>query len=179
MLDEEKLKKAQQGDLNSIEEICVDTWEALYRFIYFKVQNREEAEEVTQETYVRALSYFRKEDVRIHKYLGFLKTVSLNILRDRWRQKKRQGVPVNIDEISPEAAAEEDVSALSAQRELIENALGQLNEEQRRVIQLRILEGYSSAETARLMGKKEGTIRVLQHRALQSLAAILKKEDLR
>lgn len=47
---EEELKKAREGDLKSIEEICSETWKPLYRFIYWRVQNREEAEEIVQET---------------------------------------------------------------------------------------------------------------------------------
>ena len=46
----DELKKAAKGDHKSIEQICLTTWEPLYRFIYYKVQNREEAEDITQET---------------------------------------------------------------------------------------------------------------------------------
>lgn len=177
MTDEEKLKKAREGDFSSIEEICAATWETLYRFIYFKVQNREEAEDITQETYVKALSYFRKKDDKIDKYIGFLKTVSLNVLRDRWRKKKRQGINIDLDQVSPKEAALEDGTELSAQRDLIKNALNKLSEEQRRVVELRIIKGYSAAETARLLNKKEGAVRVVQYRALQALAQILRNED--
>jgi len=60
MLKEETLKKAQDGDLKSIEDICSLTWETVYRFVYYKVQNRQEAEDITQETYVKALSIYKK-----------------------------------------------------------------------------------------------------------------------
>ncbi|WP_243120828.1 hypothetical protein [Pelotomaculum sp. FP] len=49
----DELQKIREGDFRSIEQICLATWEPLYRFIYFKVQNREEAEDITQETYVK------------------------------------------------------------------------------------------------------------------------------
>jgi RNA polymerase sigma-70 factor (ECF subfamily) len=174
MFEEEKLKKAQKGDLKSIEEICSSTWEPLYRFVYFKVQNREEAEDITQETYVKALSHIRSGGSKIDKYIGFLKTVSLNILRDRWRKSKRWGASVGFEALNPGETAVEDYAENTAQRELIKNALGRLSEEQQKVIELRIIKGYSVAETANKMSKKEGTVRVIQYRALKELASIIK-----
>jgi len=177
MFKEEIFKKAQAGDINSIEEICTSTWEPLYRFIYFKVQNRQEAEDITQETYAKALSQISNNNIKIDKYISFLKTVSLNIIRDRWRKNKRWGENVNYENVNPEVTSEEDHTEVSARRLLIENALKELNEEQRKVIELRIIKGYTAAETGRLMKKKEGNIRVLQYRALRKLAEILKANE--
>ncbi len=173
----ENSQKAENGDLRSVEEICTATWEPLYRFIYYKVQNREEAEDITQETYVKAMSYLQRGSINPEKYIGFLKTVALNVLRDLWRKNKRRGTNVNIESINPNENAIEDPTKTSAQRILIENALIQLNKEQRTVIELRIIKGFSVADTAKLMNKKEVTIRVMQHRALQILATILKTNN--
>jgi RNA polymerase sigma-70 factor (ECF subfamily) len=177
MFGVEKLKKAQEGDLESIEEICASTWESVYRFIYYKVQNREEAEDITQEAYVKALSHFKKKSANIDRHISFLKTVSLNILRDKWRKNKRWGTKANFEKINPAETAIEDPTEAIAQRMSIQNALNSLNEEQRTVIELRILKGYSVAETSRAMNKKESTVRVLQYRALQALSVILGHND--
>lgn len=177
MLDENVFNKAREGDLKSIEEICASTWEPLYRYIYYKVQNREEAEDITQETFVKAISYMQKSSTGIEKYIGFLKTVSLNIMKDKWRKKKRQGTNINLHDVNPEMISLEDSAEISAQRELIRAALERLNEEQRKVIQLRILMGYTVTETARMMNKTEGAVRVLQYRSLQALSTILRNND--
>ncbi|APM39026.1 RNA polymerase sigma factor [Clostridium kluyveri] len=174
MMDDEK--NTGVDDIKSIDRMCGATWETLYRFIYFKVQNREEAEDITQETYFKAISYIQKNNIKVDKFIGFLKTISLNILRDKWRKSKRQGSIVNFDNINPESASVEDCTEDMAQREVIQNALKLLNEEQRTVIELRILKGFSVEDTARQMNKKEGNIRVLQYRALQNLTKILKDE---
>lgn len=177
-MDEAKKNiNTQEGDLKSIEEICSATWKPLYRFIYYKVQNREEAEDITQETYFKAISYIRKNNINKDKYISFLKTVSLNVLRDKWRKNKRHGININIEAVNPEEIASEDPSETIAQRELIQNALKLLSLEQRTVIELRILKGYSVADTAKKMNKNENNIRVLQYRALQNLTEILKKND--
>ena len=123
MRESEKTNVVKVDDEKSIEELCDATWEPLYRFIYFKVQNREEAEDIIQE------------------------------------------------EIAIEDAIED-----MAKRQVIENALKLLDEDQRTVIDLRILKGYSVADTAKLMNKKEDNIRVLQYRALQNIRKIFNKE---
>jgi RNA polymerase sigma-70 factor (ECF subfamily) len=177
MFEEERLQKAHDGDLKAIEEICSLTWESLYRFIYYKVQNRQEAEDITQETYVKALSYLQRHNVKIEKHISFLKTTALNILRDKWRKKKHRGINLTLEEINPIETAVDDTTEVNAQRAIIQDAMNSLNEERRTVIELRILKGYSTYETAKIMNKKEGTVLVLQYRALQNLAEILKSND--
>jgi len=176
MMEADEKNNMKIEDEKDIEQLCSNTWEPLYRFVYYKVQNREEAEDITQETYIKAISYIEKNNVKIDKIIGFLKTVSLNILRDKWRKGKRQGQLINIEDINPIEAAVEDPAEDIEQREIIEDALKLLNEEQRLVIELRILKGYSADDTARKMNKTEGSIRVLQYRALQRLAKLLKNE---
>lgn len=162
-----------EGDLKSIEGICRETWEPLYRYIYYRVQNREEAEDITQETYAKSFSNNRFFNIESHKYIAFLKTVAMNIIRDRWRQNKSRGTNINIDAIDPIQASTDDISDITNQNLFIKYALEKLNEEQQKVIELRILKGYSVAETAKIMDKKEGNIRVLQYRALKNLADIM------
>lgn len=176
-MEADKIIKAKEDESKSIEEICSATWEPVYRFVYYKVQNREEAEDITQETYFKAISYLQKNNIKIDRYVSYLKTVSLNVLRDRWRKNKRQGTNVNLEAVNPEVLALADPTEAIAQREYILNALNLLNEEQRTVIELRVLKGYSVADAAKEMNKKENSLRVLQHRALQTLAEILKKDQ--
>ncbi|MCC2684412.1 MAG: polymerase, sigma-24 subunit, subfamily [Paenibacillaceae bacterium] len=161
------------AEAKSIEEICTATWESLYRFVYFKVQNRQEAEDTTQETYVKAYSHLQSGKVAPDKYIAFLKTIALNLIRDSWRRKKRRGPSIDVESVDPAHFAVEDHTEESAQRQAVQEALAQLNEDQRTVIELRILKGYSVADTAKLMGKQEVAIRVIQHRALKQMASLL------
>lgn len=177
MIAVDELNKAKEGDLKSIGKICSATWEPLYHFIYFKVQNREEAEDITQETYVKTLTYLQEHSTPLENFLGFMKTVALNVLRDRWRQKKRRGIPVNFDEINPEETASQDHQKAVIQRLQLESALAKLSQDQRAVLDLRINKGYSVAETAKLAGKTGAAVRTSQYRALQALAQILDGND--
>lgn len=160
-----------------IEKLCADTWRELYSFIYYKVQNREEAEDITQETYAKAISFLNRNDVNILEYKSYLKVIAMNIIRDQWRAKKRRGSSVNLEDVKPEEIALEDFTGSLGDREQIEEVISRLTKEQRTVIELRIVKGYTVAETGKLMQKKEGAIRVLQLRAVRALAKILETEQ--
>ena len=133
MNDKEKEYNKREGDFKSTDEICKETWEPVYRYIYYKVQNRQEAEDITQETYVRTLSYLEKNGIKPEKYLPYLKTVAMNILRDRWRKNVRQGVQASIDYIDPSELSVEDPAEISTERMLITDLLNKLKDEQRTV----------------------------------------------
>ncbi len=168
------LLKAAQGDAYSIEELCLALWEPVYRFIYHRVQNREEAEDITQESFARTLAYFRNHGEPPHNVLGYLKTVGVNIIRDSWRKRQLQGKVVNWEDVKPLV---EDNQTELVQRLRIESALERLKPEQKTVLQLRILMGCSVADTARQMGKSEAAVRTCQYRALQTLARYLDDVD--
>ena len=166
----------QETGKKSIEEFCSSTWQVLYRFIYFRVQNRQEAEDITQETYVKAIAAAGKDISVINNQIGYLKTIALNILRDKWRRKKVTEISTDFTgKVENEIPSVEDGTEERAVREAVMKALDCLNEEQRRVIELRILQSYTVAETAAILHKKEGTVRVIQLRGLRKLSRILGK----
>ena len=156
-----------------VESLCIDTWKDVYRFIYYKVQNREEAEDITQETYARALAYFEKNDIKVTDYTNYLKTIAINILRDQWRSRSGKTAGISLEEAAPAEIALEDFTDRLDERTLLEEALAKLSKEQQTVITLRIIKGYSAKETAKLMKKRVGTVRVIQYRAVKALAELL------
>ena len=160
-----------------IEKLCAETWRELYGFIYYRVQNREEAEDITQETYAKAISYLNRNDVKIREEKSYLKAIALNIIRDHWRSKKRRGDSINLEEVKPEEIAQEDFTGSLSDRDQINEAMGKLVKEQKTVLELRIIKGYSVKETAKLMQRKEGAVRVLQFRAVKALTKLLETEN--
>lgn len=158
--------------ISSADDVSRYDWEELYRFIYYKVQNREEAEDITQEAYARAYTFLEKSDMVILDYSSYLKTIATNIIRDRWRSHKRTK-NMNIEEADPNLLAVDDFTDAVVDRALVENSIKALSKDQQMVLELRIIKGYSTKETARLMDKKTGYIRVLQHRAVKALARLL------
>lgn len=153
---------------------CERTWPDLYRYIYHRVQNREEAEDTTQETYARALARFSfpgdPPDLR------YLKTVALNLIRDNWRRRKTRGIQVALEHTLLLRESDEEAAV---NRALVRELMEQLSEEHRTVLELRIVAGYSRAETARRMGRSEDAVRGLQYRAVQALRSLMLKTQRR
>ena len=165
----------EESKMLSIEKMCTDTWKDLYRFIYYKVQNKEEAEDITQETYVKAIDYIERVQPDIDNQLGYLKVIALNIIRDHWRKQKKIGRILTVEDVQSGELESKDFSESTINKVWINEALENLSIDQRRVIELRIVKGYSVAETARVMKKSESAIRVIQFRALKALANLFNK----
>lgn len=180
-LEKELVTRARQGDRAALEELCRATWEPLYRFLYYLVQNRYEAEELTQETYLRALPMLdtlRAQDGA--GFVGYLRQVARNLVRDRWRQRSRNTCLPDVDlACLGSADVGEDPAAAAEAREeeeRVRTALASLAPDYRRVITLRLLDGWSVRQTAHAMGRSEGAVRVLQYRALVALRKALYPE---
>lgn len=155
--------------IGSLQEWCERTWPDLYQFIYRRVQNRQEAEDLTQESYLRALGHHGTDDAPPSP--SYLRTIALNLIRDRWRRQRVRGVPVPLEEA---LLLRDEGDALDGA--LVRRALDGLPEDHRTVLWLRIVEGRSRAETARRMGRTADAVRGLQYRAVQAMRQRLREE---
>ncbi|MGI6632805.1 MAG: RNA polymerase sigma factor [Bacillota bacterium] len=151
------------------EEWCDRTRPKVYRYIYGLIQDRERAEDLTQETYARVL----RASPSGAKSEAYLRAVALNLVRDEWRRDKVRGIPVPLEPFENllESSGEDPYVTLLAGH--VRELMGRLPEEQRRVLELRIILGLSRSETAAKMGKTEAAVRGLQYRALQSMRQLL------
>jgi RNA polymerase sigma-70 factor (ECF subfamily) len=139
---------------------------ALYAFIYRRVGNREAAEDLTSDVFVKALTHLdptREE----HSIVAWLYRVARNAVADYWRQGYAGGVVLEEARMpgTPPPARDsvpQDHTAARARA-----LLDRLPENYRTVLVYRLLEGASVTETARRMGTSEGNVKVLQHRALK------------
>lgn len=169
MVDQSLLQRATRGDREALARICDLTWRQVYTFAYQKVQNREDAEDVTQETYARSLPALPRTNPAALP--GYLRTVALNVIRDRWRRRQVAGTPAALqDSHAPQPDPTDEV----IDRELIAGALARLPDDQRIVLQLRLITGLTTAETAARMERSEGAVRSLQFRAIQALREMIR-----
>ena len=152
-------------------------WLQLYRYVYARVRNREEAEDLTQEAYSRALAGGRTEEAR---QAGeppspwYLQTVALNLIRDRWRRHRARGVEVPLEETLLQRPDDTEGTVF---RTWVRGLMAQLPEEQRTVLELRLVAGHSRAETAHRMGKSEDAVRGLQYRAVQTMRRLMLRQS--
>ena len=148
----------------------------IYGFVYSKVGNREAAEDLTSEVFVRALAHMDPtRDER--SIVAWLYRVARNLVNDYWRVGYAAQV-IDIDEMrnlrSPTASPDTARQDQAAQRAT--KLLKMLPDNYRTVLQHRLLEGLSIAETAEKMATSPANVKVLQHRALKR-AAELRESD--
>ncbi|HWI55171.1 MAG TPA: sigma-70 family RNA polymerase sigma factor [Desulfobacteria bacterium] len=153
-----------------IQKWCDSTWPTVYRYVYSSVQNREEAEDITQETFTRALKKWSSPDELPTN--SYLKTVALNLIRDRWRRSKAWGTRVPLEDYMLSANSVTDQIDIQT---LMQQMLAKLPEDYQTVLQLRIIKGFSRSETAAQMKRSEDSIRGLQYRAVQALKNLADK----
>ncbi len=145
--------------------------ELIYRFIYSRVGNREDAEDLTSQVFLKAVHNLdaEREEASIRSWLFHLARTTV---ADHWRQYYR-GPTVPLQLMTPDTtpqpvdAAQPDVASAK-----VAKLLTDLPENYRRVLQLRFLEGLSVRETAAEMGTTEGNVKVLQYRALRRAAEL-------
>jgi RNA polymerase sigma-70 factor, ECF subfamily len=142
----------------------------IYRFLYSRLGNQEEAEDLTSEVFLKAVRQLepQRDDASVQAWLY---QVARTTLADYWRRRSR--VPqdplgyLDIPDPSGTAVRPDEAAARMA-RWLLE----QLPERYREVLTLRFLRGYSIKETAEAMGITENHAKVLQYRAVQKAAAL-------
>lgn len=148
----------------------------VYRFIYLKVSHREEAEDLTHQVFLSAwqnISEFKiKKDA---SFIGWLYQISRNKVIDHYRTKKPT---TDIDAIvdPPETGkSNEETADFRIKIKIVKRAIPLLNEIEQDVVIMRFVEDLTSKEMAEILKKSEGSIRLIQHRAIKKLKDILKQ----
>ncbi|MEV4658062.1 ECF subfamily RNA polymerase sigma factor, BldN family [Micromonospora sp. NPDC049301] len=173
------VERAQAGESEAFGLIYDRYVDTVFRFVYFRVGNRQLAEDLTSDTFLRALKRIGSFTWQGRDLGAWLVTIARNLVADhfksgRYRLEVTTGDVLDADredrgpEGSPEAAVVEHITNVA-----LLTAVKQLNPEQQECIVLRFLQGFSVAETARAMGKNEGAIKALQYRAVRALARLL------
>ena len=152
--------------------------EAVYRYVYYRVRNDAEAEDLTSDVFMRALKAMPKYEPR-QAYLAWLYRIARNAIIDRARRGKKQ---VSYEDALEHPSADQVVHpdeeiALHSDSATLRGALAKLTPLQQEVIVLRFLEGYSTQEIARIVGKREGTVRGIQFRAIGALRQLIPSRE--
>ncbi|PJB15478.1 hypothetical protein CO116_03625 [Candidatus Falkowbacteria bacterium CG_4_9_14_3_um_filter_38_19] len=155
----------------------------IYRFIYFKVGNKEEAEDLSSAVFLKIWSYLQENNIIDSKTLRpLLYKIARNIIIDHYR-KINQRENVSLDK-TMEQGGLIDVKQDIAQRAevmsdlmVIETKLPELKEEYREVIIMRYINELSIKEIAEILDKSKGNVRVLIYRALSTLKELMNQDE--
>ncbi|MFD9304708.1 ECF subfamily RNA polymerase sigma factor, BldN family [Streptomyces sp. NPDC060048] len=169
------VERAQAGEADAFGRLYDQYSDTVYRYIYYRVGGKATAEDLTSETFLRALRRISTFTWQGRDFGAWLVTIARNLVADhfkssRFRLEVTTGEMLDANEVerSPEDSVLESLSNAA----LLE-AVRKLNPQQQECVTLRFLQGLSVAETARVMGKNEGAIKTLQYRAVRTLARLL------
>jgi RNA polymerase sigma-70 factor (ECF subfamily) len=175
--EKEYVALAKTGDNAAFGKLYDQYSQPIYRFIAVKVGTRQEAEDLLHEVFLSAWQKLPGFTEQGFPFSSWLYRIARNRVIDHYRTKK---VAVSIDDeesgfdevVGAEVALGDQVD-IQLDIDAVRGAIDQLTGEQREVIEMRFLSDLSPAEIAEIMDKREGTVRIIQFRALKKLKEIL------
>lgn len=167
------LEQARQLDEAAIGQLVKEYYPSVLRFLSYRTRNREDAEDLTSEVFIRMVGGIKSQT---GNFAAWLYKITRNLLIDYYRKKDREKF-LSLDEMEDDSIAvstKDHREGFSSDE--IKHMLTVLTDEQQEVVSLRFLSGYSLEETAQIMHKSVGAIKVLQFRAITGLKGHLKKD---
>lgn len=173
----ELAQRASAHDQAAFAELYNAYVDKIYKYIYYKVGSPADAEDLCEQTFLRAWEAIGRYTWCGYPFSSWLYKLAHNLVVDHYRTR-RESLPLS-DVLSTPDEPVDPENALHRMLDAAElrESISQLTLEQQQVISLKFIEGYENAEIAQMMNKKEGAIRALQYRALRSLQAILEAEE--
>jgi RNA polymerase sigma-70 factor, ECF subfamily len=161
---------AQHGDREALEELYLIHFDRIYSYLHLSVGNRHDAEDLTTQTFLKmleAIGRFRWQSV---PFSAWLFRIAHNLSIDHFRAQRRVQTEGEVPEVPgmEESSAEDQAMDSLGQAGMVA-LIERLSAEQRQVLTLKFLFGFANADVAGILGKTEGAVKSLQHRALASL----------
>lgn len=166
---------AQQGDGEAFGEIYDAYVDTIYRYVYYRVGSHALAEDLTSETFLRALRRIDSFSWQGKDIGAWFTTIARNLVADHVKSSRFRLEVTTADMLDADRADEgiEGEVLTRLQNAALLDAVKALKAEQQECIVLRFLQGLSVAETADVMGRTEGAVKQLQLRAVRALAKLL------
>jgi RNA polymerase sigma-70 factor (ECF subfamily) len=170
------IRQAQAGDHTALTALYDRYQPLIFTYLYYRLDDQATAEELTSEVFVRMVEKIDRYQLRGQPLLAWLYTIARNLRIDHHRQR---GLAATLP-LDEEIVDESDDPIGMVERRLaadcLRRALRYLTDDQQEVIVHKFVGNRSNAETATLMGKDEGAVKSMQHRALAALRRAIEKE---
>ncbi len=169
---EEKLISAAAGNQHAFGEVYDAFVKKLYDYAFYRIKNRENAEDIVSETFMKALQHLSSFDPKKGSAASWLYRIARNTLIDHVRSDKKTTVfPEDFD-----IADTTNLKTATENRDMlrkIEEKLANLSEHEREIIVLRVWDELSYKEIALILGKSEASLKMAASRALRALRSQL------
>lgn len=168
--------RAKSGDSEAFAQLYDAYVARVYRYVYFRVTDDEAAEDLTSQVFLKAWENLDRYQTGSSPFVAWLYTIARNLVIDYYRTKK-ESVP--LEDVHTLTSNETPVEQVEANFDLqaMRDALQFLTEEQQQVLILKFIAGLPNENIAKVMNKREGAVRALQMRALQTMAKYMEKKE--
>ena len=176
---EQALGQAGEGDSDAFARLHAGYVDRIFRSIRLRVGDDREREDLTELVFLRAWQAIGRYHHQGRPFTAWLSAIAANVVADHFRSR---GALTALDPNLVDRSTSSDPVAASearTRRASLKAAIRRLTPDQQQVVFLRFVEGLSPAEVAAAIGKREGTVRVIQHRALAALRSMLAGEGSR
>src|SRR5580700_4493971 len=166
------VRRAQQGDRDALAFLYARYADNVYGYVRSIVHDQHEAEDVTQQVFAKLIRVIGKYEEREVPFFAWVLRVARNLAVDHLRRQR----VIPVEEVRTTTEHGGDPVRDHSLGEDLREALSELPKDQREVVLLRHVAGFSPPEIATLTGRSEGSIHGLHHRGRRALAASLRKQ---
>lgn len=170
--DSELVEQATKGDKEAFGNLYECYLDEIYRYVYFRVFNHQEAEDLTETVFLKAWEALPKSRKRIKNFRAWLYRIAHNLVID-YRRKKSPEIPEAESPVREDPTEIGTVIEEKQESQTIMQALARLEFKYRQVIVMRFFNQMSHAEVAQVLDIEEGHVRVLQYRGLKKLRQLI------
>jgi RNA polymerase sigma-70 factor (ECF subfamily) len=176
--EDELISKAKGGDAASFGALYDLYMPRIYRFVLLRTRQKEDAEDLTHQVFMNAWQNLGRYESRGFPFGSWLYRIATNAVIDHYRTA-RTHAPL-------EAIPEEVLSEPSGMGEAVDTAidlhrvrvmLTKLESDQQNVLLMKFVDDMTNKEIAEALGKTEGAVRVIQHRAIKKLKELDQEHD--
>lgn len=170
---EQLLKRARTLDQNALVKIYDLYSDALFAYAFKHLGDSQVAEELVSETFFRFLGALERGGGPKEHLKAYLYRITHNLITDRFRRQPPPSLELDEERLPDDKPGPASVFSSHQDADRVRQALRLITADQRQVIVLKFLEGWSAAEITQVMEKSLGAVKALQHRGLAALERIL------
>lgn len=176
----ELVTRAQDGDQTAFDELYEQLYQPLFRYIAAKVRTTEDAEDLTQQSFLKFYKNLSRWQDRGYSPTAYLYKIASSVVIDYYRATRNRPIGDSEDVLLAIADTSQDQHQdvlIHEQKQHLLNQLHKLSELDQEVLRLRFFVGLSSEQIAEIIGKTPVATRKLQSRAVAKLRLLIKDEE--
>ncbi len=175
--DAELIAQAKAGQVEAFGTLYQRYLDPIYRYIRIRVAEDNIAEDLTELVFLRAFEALDRYKERGRPFSAFLYQVARNLLVDHYRQQKRELPLEAVDDMAVTDSNIDEHVIWSERKVMLQQAMADLRPDYQEVIRLRVILALPTETVAQWMGRSEGAVRVLLHRALNAMRECMVEND--